>query len=102
MASDGAPDNLGSDGLLQRDEQRNRYQLGHTTRPDLSPDQWHSSGTNDEAGSQLPVLIAGCDARPDARLGEWEAGRRVAPRISSLLIKPASALCNLACGYCFY
>jgi uncharacterized protein len=25
-----------------------------------------------------------------------------APRISSLLIKPASALCNLDCSYCFY
>jgi len=25
-----------------------------------------------------------------------------APRISSLLIKPASALCNLNCAYCFY
>jgi len=24
------------------------------------------------------------------------------PRISSLLIKPASAVCNLACAYCFY
>lgn len=24
------------------------------------------------------------------------------PRIGSLLIKPASALCNLACSYCFY
>lgn len=24
------------------------------------------------------------------------------PRISSLLIKPVSALCNLACSYCFY
>jgi uncharacterized protein len=25
-----------------------------------------------------------------------------APRISSILIKPASAICNLDCGYCFY
>ena len=25
-----------------------------------------------------------------------------APRIASLLIKPASALCNLDCDYCFY
>src|SRR5215813_6131136 len=25
-----------------------------------------------------------------------------APRISSLLIKPASAVCNLDCAYCFY
>src|ERR1041385_2158190 len=26
----------------------------------------------------------------------------VAPRIPSLLIKPASAVCNLDCAYCFY
>lgn len=26
----------------------------------------------------------------------------VAPRITSLLIKPASAVCNLDCEYCFY
>src|ERR1043165_5817826 len=25
-----------------------------------------------------------------------------APRITSLLIKPASAVCNLDCSYCFY
>jgi uncharacterized protein len=25
-----------------------------------------------------------------------------APRITSLLIKPASAVCNLDCEYCFY
>src|SRR6267154_2172828 len=25
-----------------------------------------------------------------------------APRITSLLIKPASAVCNLDCAYCFY
>ena len=25
-----------------------------------------------------------------------------APRITSLLIKPASAVCNLDCTYCFY
>ena len=24
------------------------------------------------------------------------------PRITSLLIKPASAVCNLDCAYCFY
>src|SRR5881227_404148 len=26
----------------------------------------------------------------------------VAPKIASLLIKPASAVCNLDCAYCFY
>jgi uncharacterized protein len=29
-------------------------------------------------------------------------GHGVTPRITSLLIKPASALCNLDCAYCFY
>jgi len=29
-------------------------------------------------------------------------GQGAAPRISSLLIKPASAVCNLDCAYCFY
>ncbi len=29
-------------------------------------------------------------------------GLGAAPRITSLLIKPASALCNLDCAYCFY
>jgi uncharacterized protein len=29
-------------------------------------------------------------------------GQGVSPRFSSLLIKPASALCNLDCRYCFY
>ncbi len=29
-------------------------------------------------------------------------GDGVAPRISSILIKPASAVCNLDCAYCFY
>ena len=29
-------------------------------------------------------------------------GQGVTPRISSLLIKPASAVCNLDCAYCFY
>jgi uncharacterized protein len=29
-------------------------------------------------------------------------GTGVTPRIGSLLIKPASAVCNLDCSYCFY
>src|SRR6201988_3005203 len=29
-------------------------------------------------------------------------GPSATPRISSLLIKPASAVCNLDCAYCFY
>lgn len=31
-----------------------------------------------------------------------EGGLGTTPRISSLLIKPASAVCNLDCAYCFY
>src|SRR5438552_917610 len=31
-----------------------------------------------------------------------EDGLGPTPRISSLLIKPASAVCNLDCSYCFY
>ncbi len=31
-----------------------------------------------------------------------DSGLGVTPRISSLLIKPASAVCNLDCAYCFY
>jgi uncharacterized protein len=31
-----------------------------------------------------------------------DSGSGVAPRITSLLIKPASAVCNLDCAYCFY
>src|SRR5437764_1253443 len=30
------------------------------------------------------------------------AGTGPVPRITSLLIKPASAVCNLDCSYCFY
>lgn len=40
----------------------------------------------------LPVLGAGAEG--------WAGGS--VPRITSLLIKPASALCNLDCAYCFY
>src|SRR5665811_1752803 len=41
-------------------------------------------------GSQLPILGQGL----------MEGGP--VPRITSLLIKPASAVCNLDCEYCFY
>ena len=37
-----------------------------------------------------------------AAAGELVPSVRSAPRISSLLIKPASAICNLDCTYCFY
>jgi hypothetical protein len=29
-------------------------------------------------------------------------GQGITPRITSLLVKPASAVCNLDCAYCFY
>jgi uncharacterized protein len=35
---------------------------------------------------------------PSSNAADWDP----APRIASLLIKPASALCNLDCDYCFY
>jgi uncharacterized protein len=45
-------------------------------------------------GNPLPIFREGT-----AQLGSF-AGP--APRIGSLLIKPASAVCNLDCEYCFY
>src|SRR5947208_10354524 len=36
----------------------------------------------------------------EPRLPAYESG--AVPRITSLLIKPASAVCNLDCEYCFY
>ena len=46
-------------------------------------------------------------AGPSSLTAPGEGGLRVlrprpAPPVSSLLIKPVSALCNLACSYCFY
>ncbi len=46
-------------------------------------------------------------ARPSGLTAPGEGGLRVlrprpAPPVSSLLSKPVSALCNLACSYCFY
>jgi len=38
----------------------------------------------------------------DAAFPILEAGLGTAPRITSLLIKPVSAVCNLDCVYCFY
>lgn len=35
-------------------------------------------------------------------LGMLDSGLGTTPRITSLLIKPASAVCNLDCAYCFY
>src|SRR5690348_4024148 len=35
-------------------------------------------------------------------LGGAGAGASAVPRITSLLIKPVSAVCNLDCSYCFY
>jgi uncharacterized protein len=46
------------------------------------------------AGSPFPILEA--NGSPTASVSG------AAPRISSLLIKPASAVCNLDCEYCFY
>src|SRR5215472_15647072 len=45
-------------------------------------------------GNPLPIFREGTQ-QLDALLGPT-------PRITSLLIKPASAICNLDCEYCFY
>ena len=45
-------------------------------------------------GNPLPIFREGTQ-QLDALLGPT-------PRITSLLIKPASAVCNLDCAYCFY
>ena len=47
--------------------------------------RWYTLGVGD--GYSLPVL---------------EGGLGATPRIGSLLVKPASAVCNLDCSYCFY
>ena len=44
--------------------------------------------------SQFPIFGEG--------LGEGLVEGGPVPRITSLLIKPASAVCNLDCEYCFY
>jgi uncharacterized protein len=46
------------------------------------------------SGNPLPIL--GADSASLASI------TGAAPRITSLLIKPASAVCNLDCSYCFY
>lgn len=43
----------------------------------------------------IPILGQGVPGGVDGGLGP-------VPRITSLLIKPASAVCNLDCAYCFY
>ena len=47
--------------------------------------------------SLFPIL--GPSAETAADTGTWLGST---PRITSLLIKPASAVCNLDCAYCFY
>ncbi len=46
-------------------------------------------------GMALPILGQGSSQSHASWLGS-------VPRITSLLIKPASAVCNLDCAYCFY
>lgn len=47
------------------------------------------------SGISLPIVGQGVGGSLTAHLGP-------VPRITSLLIKPASAVCNLDCSYCFY
>ena len=46
-------------------------------------------------GTALPII-------GESTGGSLSMGLGAVPRITSLLIKPASALCNLDCAYCFY
>ncbi len=48
-----------------------------------------------DGGTLLPILGEGTGESLNLGLG-------AVPRITSLLIKPASAVCNLDCAYCFY
>ncbi|MFN7544589.1 MAG: anaerobic sulfatase maturase [Acidobacteriota bacterium] len=50
--------------------------------------------------SSEPFHILGQASGPGIPMHSERSG--VAPRITSILIKPASALCNLDCSYCFY
>ena len=51
--------------------------------------------------SAEPLLTERSEAAPGS--GELRVlSPQLAPPFSSLLVKPASALCNLACSYCFY
>lgn len=52
------------------------------------------------SASLFPILPAG--AAPVPMDYSTVSGSAAAPRITSLLIKPASAVCNLDCAYCFY
>ncbi|MCP5120253.1 MAG: radical SAM protein, partial [bacterium] len=46
-------------------------------------------------GNVLPII-------GESAGGSLTAGLGAVPRITSLLIKPVSAVCNLDCAYCFY
>ena len=52
------------------------------------------------SGPVHPSIIGGVSQFPIFGEGLVESGP--VPRITSLLIKPASAVCNLDCEYCFY
>src|SRR5438876_12197033 len=51
-------------------------------------------GNIGEVSSLFPIYGAGQEA--------YSTEPGPVPRITSLLIKPASAVCNLDCAYCFY
>jgi len=71
-------------------------------RAELSPRSEAGAGSNRGcytggmgSGTIFPVLGEGMGASLAETLGP-------VPRITSLLIKPVSAVCNLDCAYCFY
>src|ERR1700738_1764823 len=47
-------------------------------------------------------MATGTNSFPMYGEGLLSSGLGTTPRIQSLLIKPASAVCNLDCAYCFY
>jgi uncharacterized protein len=51
----------------------------------------------DPTNTSSPFRIVGASG-----FGQYAEHSGPSPRIGSLLIKPASALCNLDCSYCFY
>jgi sulfatase maturation enzyme AslB (radical SAM superfamily) len=50
----------------------------------------------------FPIYPEGAAERAAERAIDAAPSLGPTPRITSLLIKPASAVCNLDCSYCFY
>src|SRR5262245_36283075 len=59
---------------------------------------WQRTGRLSEADPSMTTPAKNPFLILDGAAPQWSS----APKIESLLIKPASALCNLDCEYCFY